>query len=118
ALLIFTHRCNCMVGGALTISLPLNQRTFQDNLSDSDERRFRHKSELFDLLRVHDCLNRAEENLDHEFGRDIPAYHSCPLAFNKKFSEILLNQLRTATLDYLEHMRRFQAHVAHKRRLD
>src|SRR6266581_7680174 len=65
-----------------------------------------------------DRLNRAEQNLDDEFGRNIFAHFSRALSFGEEFSEMSLDQFGAATLDHLEYVRRLLSYVAHERRFN
>src|SRR4029077_13128140 len=85
---------------------------------DSGEAFLRCHPKLLHLRRVHNSLNHREQNLDHEFGWNIFSDHSRALTLNEKFSEMPLDQSRSAALDHLEDMRRFLSHIANERRFD
>src|SRR5438105_269336 len=94
------------------------QRAFENNLENSGEALFRHHPQLPHLYRIHDRLNDREQDLDDQFDRNIFAYHSRPLSFDKEFSEETLDQSGSPALDHLEYVRGFLAHVTNEWRFD
>src|SRR5881227_2687352 len=79
---------------------------FENNFTNSCEPGFWREAEFFYLRRIHDRLDRGQQNLDHQFGRKILAHHSRPLTLDEKLSEKAFDQIGSPTLDDFEDLRR------------